>query len=174
MIDVSKIEGYENMTAEEKVVALENYTIEEPQNVDVTKLKSALNKASSEAAEYKKQLRAQMSEADREKAEREEREKALSEELASLKHDKVVAEYVSQYQALGYDIDLAKSTAEAMANGDMPTVFANQKTFSENMTAKLKAEYIDKQPSLSKGGVPEAKSKEDLSADAFRKAVGLV
>ena len=52
-----KIEGYENMSAEEKLKALEGFEVEEPNTSEVTKLKEALNKASSEASNYKKQLK---------------------------------------------------------------------------------------------------------------------
>ena len=152
-IDVSKIENFEGMTPEEKVEALTNFEIETPDG-DAAKYKNLLNKANAEAAEYKKQLREHMSEAEREKAEREEKEKALADELASLKHDKTVADYTSQFQALGYDSELAKSTAEAMANGDMATVFANQKAYSESLTAKAKAELIGSQPTPSAGETP--------------------
>ena len=56
-IDVSKISGYAEMSAEEKVKALEAFESEEKQTKDsdeVIKLKEALNKATSEAAQNKR------------------------------------------------------------------------------------------------------------------------
>ena len=47
-IDVASIEGYESMTAEEKIAALEAYEIEVPapkESDEVVKLKNALNNA---------------------------------------------------------------------------------------------------------------------------------
>ena len=49
-IDVSKIEGFEEMTPEQKVEALTNLEIETPDG-DAAKYKNLLNKANAEAAE---------------------------------------------------------------------------------------------------------------------------
>jgi hypothetical protein len=52
-IDTAKIENYAEMTAEEKLAALEAYEFETPapkEPEDVTKLKAALSKANSDAA----------------------------------------------------------------------------------------------------------------------------
>ena len=58
-IDTSKITGYAEMSAEEKLAALEAFEIEAPKSgTDETeKLKAALSKANSEAAEWKRQFR---------------------------------------------------------------------------------------------------------------------
>ena len=67
-IDVSTIPGYAEMTAEEKVAALEGYTFEPPKSVDnaeVDKLKQAVSKANSEAAEWKRKHNALLSDDDR-------------------------------------------------------------------------------------------------------------
>ena len=55
-IDFSSIEGYENMTAEEKLAALEAMDIPEPDYSGWVK-KDVADKYASEAAGYKKQLR---------------------------------------------------------------------------------------------------------------------
>ena len=54
-----KITGYAEMSAEEKLKALEEFEIETPKdsNEEVTKLKAALSKANSDAAEWKRQFR---------------------------------------------------------------------------------------------------------------------
>lgn len=53
-IDTTAIAGYEEMSTEEKLAALEAYEFEAPAPKDgeeVTKLKAALSKANSDAAE---------------------------------------------------------------------------------------------------------------------------
>ena len=59
-INVSDIEGYAEMTAEEKVAALENYEYEDNAQAvsDLEKYKDAVTKANHEAADFKKQLKA--------------------------------------------------------------------------------------------------------------------
>ena len=51
-IDTSKIEGYQEMTAEDKIVALEGYEMEapEPEAKEVQRLREALSKSNREAA----------------------------------------------------------------------------------------------------------------------------
>ena len=77
--DVSKIEGYAEMSAEDKVKALEEYEIEVPKDntAEVNNLKEALSKANSqtskacsEAAEWKRQYREKQTEQERAEAER--------------------------------------------------------------------------------------------------------
>ena len=174
-ISTEKIEGYENMTAEEKLAALENYEFEVP-NTEEAKLKNLLNKANSEAASYKKALKElqdqKLTDDEKAKLEREESEKALKEELATLKKSQAIAEYKANYLANGYDEELATKTAEALFSGDMTTVFANQKTFAETVKAKAKEELLNSNPDLSKGNPPKG-DENDPNVDAFKRAMGL-
>lgn len=173
-IDVSKIEGFEGMSESEKLNALQNYEFEVPapetDNAEITKLQRLLSKANSEAADFKKQLREKQTETERAEAERAEADKALREELEALRKDKTVASYQAKYLALGYDADLAASTAAAMASGDFDTVFANQALFGEKQKQAYDAAALNKQPGLSPGQPPQSKQIEDQFVAAFRKA----
>ena len=74
-IDTAKIENYAEMTAEEKLAALEAYEFEAPapkEPEDVARLKAALSNANSEAKKWKDELRAKQTEAERAEAERKE------------------------------------------------------------------------------------------------------
>lgn len=74
-IDVSKIEGYENMTPEQKIAALEGYDTPDPDYSGYVK-KDVFDKTASELAEKKKQLQAKLTEDEAAKQkEQEEREK---------------------------------------------------------------------------------------------------
>lgn len=157
-IDVSKIEGYSDLSLEDKLAALEAYEIDSsPDNTEVERLKAAVSKANSEAANYKKQLRERMTEAETEEAERQAREaeqeanrKAEQEnmlaELEALRKEKAVTEHKARYLALGYDESLAAETADAFAAGDMDKVFKNQSTFIQNREAAIRAENIKNMP----------------------------
>ena len=63
-IDTTKIENYANMTAEEKLAALESYEYA-ADNADTERLKAAVSRANSEAAELKRQLKAKQTEEER-------------------------------------------------------------------------------------------------------------
>lgn len=168
-IDVSKIEGYAEMSAEDKLKALEGYEFEAPapkESEESTKLKNALSKANSEAAEYKRLLREKQTEAERAEADRKERDAQVEEELKSLRRDKTVSGYQAQYLSLGYSKELALKAAEAMADGDAATSLACQQEFLEAKTKELEAAALNKQPKLSSGAPPTAK---DADKDAVNK-----
>ena len=174
-IDTSKIDGYAEMSAEDKLAALEAFEIEEPKDNgdEVIKLKAALSKANSDAAEWKRQFREKQTEQERIEAERVEREKAVQDELAVLRRDKTVSGYVAQCLSLGYDKDLALRAAEAMADGDAAAIFTCQQEFLESKQKELEAAALNKQPTLTSGSPPTAKVAELDAYNKQRKAWGL-
>ena len=174
-IDTSKITGYAEMSAEEKLKALEDFEIEVPNDNsnEVNNLKEALSKANSQAADWKRQFREKQTEQERAEAERAEREKAVEEELNSLRRDKTVSGYVAQCLALGYDKDLALRAAEAMADGDAATVLACQQDFLENKKKELEAAALGKQPPITPGKPPKGESYDDKLAATMLKYAGL-
>ena len=175
-IDVSKIDGYEAMSAEEKLAALEAYEFEEtaPTNDNETKLKEALTRASADASEWKKKYRATLDDAKRAEDERAERDKARDEELETLRKERTISKLEAQYLSVGYSAELAAASAKAQADGDTATVLANQTKFLADMKSKLEAEALGKQPPLTPGKPPEAdKSDDDKLSETMMKYAGL-
>lgn len=172
-INTESISGYAEMSTEDKLKALEAYEFEVE---DTMKLKNALNKASSDVAEFKRQLKTlqeqKLTDEEKAKLAHEEAEKALKAELETLKHEKTISSYKAKYLANGYDEALASSTAEALANGDMETVFANQKTYNDSVMAKAKESLLNNQPGLSKGEPPKC-DPDSKEVDAFTRAIGI-
>ena len=176
-IDTTRIEGYADMTAEDKLKALEEFEFEAPAPKDnsdeVTKLKTALSKANSDAAEWKRQFREKQTEAERAEAERQEREAAVENELRELRRDKTVSGFMAQCLALGYDKELALKAAEAMADNDAAAIMACQQDFLEAKQKELEAAALNKQPSLTPGAPPTAKQAEAESDNKLRYYFGL-
>ena len=175
-IDTAKIENYETMSAEDKLKALEEYEFETPapkENDEVTKLKAALSKANSDAAEWKRQFREKQTEAERAEAERKEREAAVEDELRTLRRDKSVSGYVAQYLALGYTQELALKAAEATADNDAATIMSCQQEYIEAKTRELEAAALNKQPTLTKGAPPTASDVDKDEVNKRRQLVGL-
>lgn len=165
-MDTSKIEGYADMTAEQKLAALEGYEPEAPDLSGYVK-KELLDKASSEAAGFKKQLRERMSaeeqaEVDRQQKqqEMETRYQELEERFNALQKQTTVSQYVTQLTSMGYDDKLAKDTAEAMAAGDAQKVLQNQAKFLEAREKQMKADAL-KRMSAPKGGGEETPPESD-------------
>lgn len=175
-IDVSKIEGFEEMSAEDKVKAVLAYEFEEPKapdtNAEITKLKTALSKANSESAEWKRQFREKQTESERAEAERNESFQKMQDELTALKREKLLSDYSKQCMALGYDADLAAECAEAMADGRFNDVFAIQQRFMAAKTKEIEAAALNKQPGLTPG-TPPVQSIEKDEENKMRSYFGL-
>lgn len=161
-IDISKIEGYEAMTAEEKLAALEAFEMPEPDYTGWVK-KDLLEKANSEAAGFKKQLREKMSQEEQDKAQQAEALAAMQTELEALKAEKAVSEYTAQFLGIGYDEALAKSTAAALNKGDMATMFANHAKFVAGREKALKAELLKSTPTPPAGAGNASITKEQFA-----------
>ena len=176
-IDTAKIENYAKMTAEEKLAALEAYEFEETpapkDNDEVTRLKAALSKANSDAADWKRQFREKQTEAERAEAERKEHEQAVENELRTLRRDKTVSGYLAQCLALGYKQELALKAAEAMADNDAAAIMACQQEFLEEKQKEIEAAALNKQPTLTPGAPPTAKQAELEAENKMRSYFGL-
>lgn len=175
-INTAAIEGYAEMSAEDKLKALEEYEFETPapkESDEVTKLKNALSKANSDAAEWKRQFREKQTEAERAEAERKEHEAAVEDELRTLRRDKTVSGYIAQYLALGYTQELALKAAEATADNDAATIMSCQQEYLAEKTKELEAAALNKQPTITAGSPPTAQAAEADAYNKMRKAWGL-
>lgn len=152
------IENYENMTPEEKLAALEAYDPEKDGFVS----KATFDKTSSEVASYKKQLREKQSDEEAKAAKEAEERAELLARLEQLEHEKAVNGYVNSYLSMGYDEKTARSSAEALAKGDMDTVFANQKKHNEDREKSIRAELLKETPAPAGGTKDTGMKKEDF------------
>ena len=144
-IDTSKIEGYADMTAEQKVEALEKYSFADPDYSGFVK-KDVFDKTASELAQTKKDLKARMSDEEKAKAESEALLKQYKEQAETLQREKNIATNKAQFISIGYDEALAQETAEALEKGDFATVFKNQQTVIENVKKVAAGEAMAKTP----------------------------
>ena len=145
-IDTSTIEGYAEMSAEDKVKALESLSLPDPDYSGYVK-KETFDKTASELAQTKKNLQARMTEEEKAKAENEALLQQYKEEAETLKREKTISENKAKLIAIGYDDSLATETATAMADGDLATVLKNQQTVIENVKKIAKGEAMASTPS---------------------------
>ena len=175
-IDVTTIQGYDSMTAEQKVEALLNVNILE--QIDMSKFvpKETADKYASEAADYKKQLRNKMTDDEVAKAEYDREKNELQEKYNVLLKKSTIADHTAKYLAMpGYDEKLARETAEALFDGNMEKVFANQQKANESYEKKIKAEAMKGMREPAKGddddkpeNVEYAKQRGKARADALK------
>ena len=174
-LDTSRITGWDELSAEDKVKALLEQEIEVDQNepADTIKLKNALNKACEEAASYKKALREKQSEAERAEADRAEQYKALQDELANYRNKERVSSYKAQLMAAGIDPDTADLMAKSLPEGVSDEYFQATKSFLDAQRKNAEIAALGKQPSLSVGTPPKGMTKEDEIVAIAMKSAGL-
>lgn len=168
-IDVGKINGYESLTVEEKLAALESYEYDDhsAEIADLEKYKDAVTKATHEAAEYKKQVKTLQEAQKTGSSKADDTIAKLQEQVAELTRQNTIASYTAQFTALGYDTELAQATAIATADGDVATVFENQRKFLEQHDKDTKANILKATPKPGQGGT--GKTAPAMTLEKFRK-----
>lgn len=160
-IDVSKIKGYADMTAEEKLKALENMDLPDADYSGYVK-KEVFDKTASELASKKKELTAKLSEDEKAKQEELEAREELQKKYDMLLHKSIVSENKAKLLGLGYDEKLADDTAEAMANSDIAKVIENQAKHLESFEKKIRAEALKDTPKPTQDGDSKLMTAEKL------------
>ena len=167
----------EGMTEDEISAALE--TVGQGNEAEVNRLKAALSKANSEAADYKKQLRTKQTDDEAAAAAQKEEHDRLVQENADLKRSMALSERKAKLLAMGYDESLADETAAAMVDGDMDKVMANQSKYLEVQKKNIQADAMRKTPHPAAGDdgnggsmdyakkIAEAQASGDYTAAAY-------
>jgi hypothetical protein len=166
-IDTTKIDGYDNMSAEEKLAALEGFEYDDG-SAEITRYKNAASKANKEAAEWKRKHNSLLTEDEKNKQEKDDELERLKTENASLIKARDISANKAKYVALGYDEKLAEDTATALVDGDMEKVLANQQTFLTAHDKAYKAELMGNTPTPPAGessrGIDYGKKAEEAAA----------
>lgn len=156
-IDVSKIDGYSEMSAEEKVKALESFAFPDADYTGYVK-KDVFDKTASELAGTKKELKARMTAEEQAKAdvdalinELKNSNADLMNQIAEQKRINLVAQNKAQLLGTdGFDEKNADIMAKALADGDIATVIRTQMAVIEN----VKKDAIGN--AMAKAPVPDA------------------
>lgn len=177
-IDTTLIEGYSDMTPEQKVAALEAVEYED-NSAELERYKNAVTKANGEAASWKKKHNALLTQEEQQKQEREDELTSLRNKVEEMEKEKLISGHKARFLALGYEEALADETAVAMANGENDKVFANHKKFLESHDKAYKAQLMGQNstpPAGSVGGeskinysklIEEAQDRGDFAAVAY-------
>ena len=131
--------------------------------VENAKLKRAMDKASSEAADYKKKYKATLSEQEKASLEKAEEQARRDERLAELEREVSVHRFTEQFLDLGYDKESAIEAATAQVDGDIDTLFKLQKKIIDEKILAKEQELIKDIP-RAKTGVYASMTKEQIMA----------
>lgn len=168
-IDVSAIENFDSMTAEEKVTALLGFQFDDGADKlkaaeeNAAKLKAAMDKASSEAAGYKKQLNAKLSDEERAKQENESAMKAMQDELAALKQEKRISDAKTVFLGGGFDETTAADAANAFVEADLTKMSAALKKYRDAIETATKSRLMAENPKPDSGDSNDADGKDDAT-----------
>lgn len=148
-MDLKKIlgEAYKDgMTFEEIEEALRKIELPEDKSAEIERLKAAISKSNSEAADYKRKLREKLSDDEKKAQEEKEKRDELEEKYNKLLHETAAAKHKAKLLALGYEEALAEDTAAALVAGETEKLFVNQLKHQQNLEKKIKAEALKQTP----------------------------
>lgn len=165
-IDVSQIEGYSEMSPEQKVSALESLSLPEPDYSGYVE-KTVYDKTASELSAKKKELAKHMSEDEAAKLKEQEERDKLQKDYDALLQEVTESKYEKRFLALGYSEALATESAKAMTSGDFDSVFEGVKKHLTVFEKQLRSELLKDTPKPVGGDTPKAYTKGDLQKMSF-------
>lgn len=152
----------EGMTLEEIETAMLTVSMPQSDNgSELDRLRAALSKANSEAADYKKQLRTRQTEDEAKAAQDAEDRKKLQDAYDALLKESNTAKHKASFLALGYDDKTAQEAAVAMVDGDTAKLFSIQKTHQDALETKYKSDAMHSMGDPASGQSSKM-SKEDI------------
>ena len=169
-IDASTIEGFDGMTPEQKVEALLGFEYDDGAErlkaleENNAKLKNAVDKASSEAASYKKQYNAKLTDEERAKQESEAALKAMQERLAEYEKRDKISTATAAFLKAGFDEKAAGLAAEAFTGGDIDALASAVKSFKASVETATKSSLMAGNPKPEGSTEPKVRTKADIMA----------
>ena len=139
-----------------------NKAVNKAETEEITRLKAALSKANSEAAEWKRQYKTTLDEAKQKEMDAAEQRKAELEELNLLRTEKRVSTYKARLMEAGIDGATADLMANALPDGVKDDYFMAVKNFNVNQRKAMDVSALNNQPGLSVGMPPSGAAKSDL------------
>lgn len=131
--------------------------------VQNAKMKKAMDKATSEAADYKRKLRDKQSAEEIALQEKAEKEAEREEAYQKLLKENTVTKFEKNFLALGYSEELATKAANAQYDGDTEELFKIQQDFQTALLKQKEAEWAKSRPN------PQAGNGEGEDVDVFLK-----
>lgn len=160
-IDTATISGFSEMTPEQQVQALLGFEYDDGSET-AAKLKAAVDKASSEAAGYKKQLNARMSEDERKQQENDATMAALREKVEEYEKRDRISTAKAAFLSAGFDEAAATAAAEAFTNGEIEGLSTALKTYRAAIETATKSSLMAGNPQPTGATAPAVRTKADI------------
>lgn len=124
------------------------------------KLKKSFDRASSEAADFKKKYNATLSDAQKASQEKAEKEAEREEQFNKLLRENSVNKLAKNFLSLGYTAEMAEKAATAQYDNDTDTLFKIQNDHQSALVKEKEAEWLKSRP-LPKTGTGEGEGEKD-------------
>ncbi len=148
----SGINGWDTMTAEQKLEALAEIDFPEAVDLSAHIPKAQFDKVSSDLAAAKKSLKEKMTSEETVQQQYAEELKSAQERAATFEKELSIMKHTAKFMEIGYAPDLAKEAAEALFSGDTAKLFETQQKFQIEQQQKFKSEMEKKQFPGGSGG----------------------
>lgn len=162
--DLLKDAYREGMSVEDIEKALESIELPNDGSAEIERLKAALSKSNSEAADFKKQLREKMTAEEVKAKEEAEKMADLQSKYEALLKESTITKNKARLLGLGYADDLAAEVAAAMAEGDTDKVFAGQQKHLDSVEKRIREDALKGTPKPTGGTGKAAMTKEQFRA----------
>ena len=129
--------------------------------VEMAKYKKNMDKAASEAASFKKQLKEKLTADEIALQEKAELESEREEKFQQLLKENTVTKYEKNFLGLGYPQDLATKAATAQFENDTEELFKIQSLYQTNLVKAKEAEWAKNRPN------PQTGNGEGEQSDPF-------
>ena len=149
-------EGQNTTTEEVKASEAKEQKAAEPNIQEVmnelAKAKRERDKACSEAAEFKRKYKEQLSEAEKASMEKAEREAAREEEFNRLLRENTINRLEKQYMQVGYTVEEAERMAVAEADNDQETKIKIMAEVDGRKQKEFEEKFYASRPNVNVGG----------------------
>ena len=141
----------ENQPEDHEMTLEEAQTLLAQERANNAKLQNDYNKASTEAANYRKQLKAKQTAEEQEEEAKREAAEEHKRYVEGLENTIKMTNATNRYLALGMSADMAKDTAQAELDGDMEKVTENMGKYNSAKIKEAEAEWLKSRPPVNAG-----------------------
>lgn len=150
-IDVSGIEGYADMSAEDKVKILEGFEFENNSD-ELTKYKNLVSQRNTEVGNLNKRIKELEAAQDGKTSEADKTISELQAKVEELTKTNTFNSLKATYIGMGYSEELAAERAQAEVDGERAKAAEAERKFIEAHDKAIKAELLKDTPRPGKGG----------------------
>lgn len=161
-IDTSGIEGYENMSAEEKLAALESFEYDD-NSAKLEQTKAAFDRASKEAADWKKKHNQLLSDDERKSQEKDEAFKAMQAKIDELEREKTLGHCNAKALGVVGDGKYAETLSTSFVEQDADTFFDTLGKFLKTHDHEIEVNLLKETPRAPGSDGAKVMTKEEFS-----------